>query len=428
MAWQLHYTSARRGPTGRAGFQFVAETPGLPEGTRAGVTPYLSYRPPPGAPLSPDDAEVDRFPVALLYDRVAGRPLLLRCRYLGRDYSGRYGNFFAHAVVAEEEELEGLRPAELWHAPLWTDRPLDGGGAAGAVLPELDELSPGPDSDPESLARWLAEQGGPGDAYALLARLMDAVAGVLARGHGRVVLVAEDVEPIARWIAVVSYSLPVAAAARMSFVTYSADPDGAAQRLVGTTPDVWASAQRHTEHAFHVGGRGLQGGPPVSRFARTVAACWRDFDFAGLDALGELGELAPPGARAAPEVLDRAAALLSLCRGDRTVTPEEEAAVADLLTRSGGNVPGWVWRELAQGAPAMGLDLALAVHGRARGAGPARPEGTSTTGGAGPPADAGPGPAVTAALVEAPDLGEVARIAAAASDAGVAVDPGEARA
>ena len=86
MAWQLHYTSARRGPTGRAGFQFVAETPGLPDGVRAAVTPYMSYRPPPDAPLSPDDAELDGFPVSLLYDRVDGRPLLLRCRYLGRDY------------------------------------------------------------------------------------------------------------------------------------------------------------------------------------------------------------------------------------------------------------------------------------------------------------------------------------------------------
>ncbi|MGH3239473.1 MAG: hypothetical protein ACRDNL_03780, partial [Spirillospora sp.] len=137
MAWQLHYTSARRGPTGRAGFQFVAETPGLPDGVRAGVTPYLSYRPPPDAPLSPDESELGGFPVSLLYDRVDGRPLLLRCRYLGRDYSGRYGNFFAHAVVAEPDELEGLRPAELWHAPHWTHDP-----APEPVLDPLDELTP----------------------------------------------------------------------------------------------------------------------------------------------------------------------------------------------------------------------------------------------------------------------------------------------
>ncbi|WP_067800015.1 GAP1-N2 domain-containing protein [Actinomadura formosensis] len=352
MAWQLHYTSARRGPTGRAGFQFVAETPGLPDGVRAGVTPYLAYRPPPDAPLSPDDRELALFPVSLLYDRVDGRPLLLRCRYLGRDYSGRYGNFFAHAVVAEPEELEGLRPAELWHAAHWTPSP-----ATRSVLDPLDELTPGAALDPEALAAWLAVSG-PGDPYALLAQLVDAVAGVLGRGHGRVVLVADDVELIARWIAVVSYSLPVEAAARLSFVTYTADPDGAAQRLVGTTPAIWAAAQHHASHAsafdLH---RGPAGGR-ASRFARTVADCWRAADLGGLDALGEL---APPDDPAR----EGAAALLALCRGDASVTAGEEGAAAALLARRGARIPEWVWRDLVPAVPSMGLDLALAVHAHA---------------------------------------------------------------
>jgi hypothetical protein len=216
---------------------------------------------------------------------------------------------------------------------------------------------------------------------------------VLARGHGRVVLVADDVEPIARWIAVVSYSLPVAAAARMSFVTYSADPDGAAQRLVGTTPDVWAAAQRFTHHVFHIaGGRNPRPDGRVSRFADTVAGCWRDFDFAGLDALSEL---APPVPGAPPEALDQAAALLALCRGDRTVTAAEEAGVARLLSGRGHELPDWVWRDLSQGAPAMGLDLALIVHGRA-------------------PATGVPAQAIAAALAEA---GREARHAALTPDA-----------
>lgn len=122
MAWQLHYTSARRGPTGRAGFQFVAETPGLPDGVRAAVTPHLSYRPPPDAP-PPPRRRARQVPRRVPVRPGGRRPLLLRCRYLGRDYSGRYGNFFAHAVVAEPAELEGLRPAELWHAPLWAPGP-----------------------------------------------------------------------------------------------------------------------------------------------------------------------------------------------------------------------------------------------------------------------------------------------------------------
>ncbi|TDB83838.1 hypothetical protein E1264_26920 [Actinomadura sp. KC216] len=404
MAWQLHYTSARRGPTGRAGFQFVAETPGLPDGVRAGVTPYLSYRPPPDAPLSPDESELGGFPVSLLYDRVDGRPLLLRCRYLGRDYSGRYGNFFAHAVVAEPDELEGLRPAELWHAPHWTHDP-----APESVLDRLDDLTPGSALDPEALAAWLAAASGPGDPYALLGHLVDAVADVLGRGHGRVVLVSDDVELIARWIAVVSYSLPVAAAARLSFVTYTADPDGAAQRLVGTTPAIWAAAQHHASHASAFD---LRDGAPAgtaSRFARTVAGCWRDSDFGGLDALGELAPLNDPAQ-------EGAAALLALCRGDATVTPAEEAAAAELMSRHGSAIPEWVWRDLVPGVPSMGLDLALAVHERARAAGAsevARQCSLRVTDRA------------LDALAKAPSLAAVVAAARVAERAGVPLDPAE---
>ena len=406
MAWQLHYTSAPSGPTGRAGFQFVAETPGLPEEVRAGVTPYLSYRPPPDAPPAPDDAELAAFPVSLLYDRLDGRPLLLWCRYLGRDYSGRYGNFFAHAVIAEPDELEGLRPAELWHAPHWTHLPHPG----TTVLDPLDELVPGAALDPESLAAWLAGgDGGTGDPYVLLGHLVDAVADVLGRGHGRVVLVADDVDLIARWIAVVSYSLPLRAAARLSFVTYTADPDGAAQRLVGTTPEIWAAARHRVPHAFAFDLRegAPHGGP--SRFARTVAACWRGADFAGLDALAEL---APPDAPAQ----EGAAALLALCRGDTAVTADEEAAAADLLARRGSQISAWVWRDLVPGVPSMGLDLALAVHERALEAGASDVARQCSL----RVADR-----VSDALARAPDLTGIAEAARAAGRAGVRPGPGE---
>jgi hypothetical protein len=391
MAWQLHYTSARSGPTGRAGFQFVAETPDLPPGLRAAVTPFMVYRPPPHAPLSPGPEELARFPVALAYDRLEARPVLVRCRYLGRDYSGRYGNFFAHAVVAEPDELEGLRPAELWRAPLWRDTPGDG------TLPSLDDLVPGEACDPEALAEWLADRWDAASSYDLLARLIDAVTAVLGPDHGRVMLVADDTELIARWIAVVSYSLPVPACARMSFVTYSADPGVAPQRVVGTTPDVWEST-RHDGPAFFVGPRrdagadgGRPGDPPeagAGRYARTAAACWRDFDFAGLDAIGELADAALRGGTGEPaalgRVLDQAATLLALCQGDETVTPEEEAGAAELLTRHGAEVPGWVWRDLAPTLPGMGFDLALAVMAwaerRPAPAGPGADDGPGDTG------------------------------------------------
>ena len=280
MAWQLHYTSARSGPTGRAGFQYVATSPGLPAGWEAAAAPYLTYQPPPD----------DTFPESFGYDLVDGHGLLIRCRYLGRDYSGREGNFFGHAVVAEASELEGLRPIELWDAALWQDI------SEGA--PELDELAPGSAFTPEALGRRL---GGTG-AYELLAALLDTLVDVLRRGHGRVVLVGRDPEAVACWIALVSYSLPVTLAARLSFSTFSADPESAPQRLVGTTPAVWESLHYSASAVFFLdepaaepkgpeeaaGPDGLEG--KAEGFGRTVADCWRALDLDGLDTIGELAE------------------------------------------------------------------------------------------------------------------------------------------
>ncbi|WP_460369912.1 GAP1-N2 domain-containing protein, partial [Actinocorallia lasiicapitis] len=234
MAWQLHYTSARSAT--RSGFQFTAVSPGLPPGAEAEVSPYLGYRPPPDAPPSPTDEELAAFPVALGYDQVNGRALLVRSRYLGKDYSGRFGNFLAHAVLAAPAELEGYRPIEFWQAPFWDDSPAD-------HLPVLPDPPPGDAFDPETLGRWLASLP---DPYPLLARLLDA----LTTGHDRVILVSPDPAETARWIAVLTFSLPAATAARLSFTTYTADPVTAPHRLVGTTPDAWASLR--TDHPCHV--------------------------------------------------------------------------------------------------------------------------------------------------------------------------------
>ncbi|MCW2885513.1 MAG: hypothetical protein JWL58_2375 [Streptosporangiaceae bacterium] len=353
MAWQLHYTSARSGPTGRGGFQFVAGSADLPPGLQAAVAPYMVYRPPPAAPLSPTADELAGFPVALAYDRVDGRPLLVRCRYLGRDYSGRYGNFFAHAVIAEPEELEGLRPIELWQAPLWDDAPGE--------LTVLDDLAPGEAVDPESIGRWL---GGTG-AYDLLALLLDHVTGLLGRGHGRLVLVAGEADLIVRWIAVIAYSLPVAAAARLSFITYSADPGNAPQRLVGTTPDV-AATLTGDDPVLRLDRAPPPGRAEPGRFARTATACWRALDLDGLDAIGDL---AGPGAGPLHRLLDEAATLLSLCRGDLGVGAGEQRSAAALLARHGHELPGWAWDELAAALPRIGFDLAAAYAAAARDAG-----------------------------------------------------------
>ncbi|WP_066362451.1 GAP1-N2 domain-containing protein [Herbidospora mongoliensis] len=327
MAWQLQYTSAESGPTGRAGFQVTAETPGLPPVLRERSLPFLVYQPPP-------DASSSEMPVSMAY----GREVLARCVYLGQDYSGRYGNFLGHAVLLGEGDLVGLRPIEFWGASWWADQPVPGD------LPSL-EPSPGPFLDPESLVAWLASLGP--DAFVRLGGLLESVRLFLTRGHGRLVLISPDVSEIVRWIAVISFSLPWASAIRVSFVTYTGDPASSGQVIAGTTPDVWippdidATVIRLDEPPAPV---------RTGRFAGTVAGFWRRGDLDGLDALGELGD--------DPET---AAALLALCRGDHTVSPEEQLAIAGLAA---DGLPDWAWRRLGSQAALLTHDLAsvVAVH------------------------------------------------------------------
>ncbi|GAA4494668.1 hypothetical protein GCM10023191_034240 [Actinoallomurus oryzae] len=381
MAWDLRYTSVESGPTGRSGFQFVATTPGTPPDVVRTVTPYMSYRPPPSAPSAPAPEELAALPVAFAYGREGDHAVLARCRYTGRDYSGRYGNFSGHAVVAAPHELEGLRPIELWESPVWDGPPE-----------AAPDLVPGTAFDPDSLVAWLRRE----DAHDRLAVLLDAVTAALAGGHGRVVLVADDAGLVARWIALVSYSLPAALAAHLSFITYTADPESAPQLVVGTVPEAWPRG------GFRLGEPVPGDGDRPGRFSRVIADCWRTGDLDGIDAVGELltsgaGEadgVAPPGvdltgrlragvspagertATAPVGVVepprgfpagglpvlasaDGAAALLALCRGETSVSAAEESAAAALV-RCGG-APSWLWPALAPALPGLGFELAAAL-------------------------------------------------------------------
>ena len=114
MAWDLRYTSVESGPTGRSGFQFVATTPGTPPDVTRVVTPYMRYRPPPSAPSAPGPEELAAFPVSFAYGREGDHAVLARCRYTGRDYSGRHGNFAGHAVVATPPELAPREELAAW--------------------------------------------------------------------------------------------------------------------------------------------------------------------------------------------------------------------------------------------------------------------------------------------------------------------------
>ncbi|HEX2418421.1 MAG TPA: hypothetical protein VHJ83_09920 [Micromonosporaceae bacterium] len=315
MAHQLHYASLPKETTGRAGFQFTARSAGTPPDAERLIERFMTYRPPAGAA-----GAADQCPVSLAYDQTRYGPVMVCCRYLGEDYTGRPGNFLGHAVIASRAELDGLRPIELWRAPFWA-------GAPAADLAELDAVTAGDTIDPERVTGMLATAGEPG--YGVLAALLDAVRDTFAAQAGPVILVSDDVDRVALWIAAVSYSLPIAVARYLSFVTYTAEPRLARHHLVGTTPQAW-SAGRADGVAFHLDSLDPPDGPQPSPYATLVVAAWRVGDLAKIDTLCAVAASAIrtiPGSTGQGSGLDAAAGLLALCRGQPVADQYQGAAL-----------------------------------------------------------------------------------------------------
>jgi hypothetical protein len=132
---QLYYTSCEHGLGGYGGYQFNAVTPGVPPEVLREVEERTVYEPPSwqaGEVLE----EPEAYPVAFScgISAATGAVITANVVFAGTDYSGRPGNYFAHALVtsAPERDFGPVLPAELWGAPLWRSSPV-----SGTELPEL---------------------------------------------------------------------------------------------------------------------------------------------------------------------------------------------------------------------------------------------------------------------------------------------------
>jgi hypothetical protein len=96
--------------------------------------------------------DVEQFPVALGFTRAGSSATVFQSRYVGRDFAGRLGNYFAHAVVLEDapKDLGSLLPIDLWSSSLWVHVPT-----RDPVLPEAPPLTPGTRADQRAgAASW----------------------------------------------------------------------------------------------------------------------------------------------------------------------------------------------------------------------------------------------------------------------------------
>ena len=164
-----------------------------------------------------------------VHDAARGGDITACVVYAGADFSGRSGNYFAHALVTEDPQRDfgGLLPVELWESPVWARTP-----AESTVLPAIPAAPPRGSFDRPTVAAFLAAQG---DAQTILARLLSAVDLALDGGRALVLWSSTSTDN-AHWIAAVSYLLADARAREMSFYTYTRRPAQCRAHMIGTIP------------------------------------------------------------------------------------------------------------------------------------------------------------------------------------------------
>ena len=228
---QLYYTSCEHGAGGYAGFQFNALSEGTAPRAMREVEQLTVYEL-PSWDSSPEDAPVN---LCHVHDGARGGTITANVVYAGADFSGRTGNYFAHALVTEnpQQDFGGLLPVELWESPVWVHAESD-----STTLPVVEGALPRGSFDRPTVAAFLGAQA---DAQTVLVRLLSAVDKVMRDGHSLVLWTSTSTEN-AHWIAAVSYLMEAARAREMSFYTYTRRPAQCRAHVIGTVPGAVTSA------------------------------------------------------------------------------------------------------------------------------------------------------------------------------------------
>ncbi|MFD5507702.1 GTPase-associated protein 1-related protein [Streptomyces sp. NPDC127051] len=269
---QLHYTSAPPGPDG-SGFRFTAVSPGVPASLLREAEQLIGYEPPRDAPPRPSADELGAFPQALSLNVLSdGSRLLARSVYTGADYSGRWGNFHAHAVhLPQPADVDrpagGQLPITAWGSPQWAaDSP-----SAGAPVPPLASVpAPGP-LDLGALAAFVAARGRwLAGFFADVRRLAEDPAAP------QLVLVERDSEAVAWWIMLACSVLPHRRGQWLTFTTYTRRPQLARQQIIGVVPEdgLGLAGQEHRYRVYDAA-RAAAPDPAPDPWAQTAARIWQ---------------------------------------------------------------------------------------------------------------------------------------------------------
>ncbi|MFH1862860.1 MAG: hypothetical protein ABH878_08620 [bacterium] len=243
---QAYYTSCEVGLRGTKGFQMNAVSPGLDSSLHAFLERYGVYVPPISAPTAPTPEELAGFPKTLaFYKTPDGKAVLSRSVYLGKDYSGRYGNFFTHFIVSPDCQslLDVVTPILTWEADFWTTQTV-----AETEIPPISALAPAKQVSLKSVQDLIVSDANRKNHL----RTFVSAAHEALKSKKRMIIV-DDSENVANWIALAALALPQSLVAELTFSTYIKNPYNTDVLLCGTSADSdFGFSQAEVQHQFFV--------------------------------------------------------------------------------------------------------------------------------------------------------------------------------
>lgn len=221
---QLFYTSCKKGLSSGMGFQTYSMSEGISDEERKEIESYCVYIPPDTLPTQPSDKEIEElFPIAFSSFKLKnGKRCICSAKYIGKDYSGRYGNYFCHVLISDK--AWSFYPIELYGSIVFRNSLTCEEENASEIeyLPELDEIPLGNLINFDSIGDFLKETGC-GKRRKGFTELMNCCIG-FSSSRKKIVL-CDYKDNIPYWIGSVQMSLPKKLAQEFSFTTYCYNPE-----------------------------------------------------------------------------------------------------------------------------------------------------------------------------------------------------------
>lgn len=221
---QLFYTSCKKGLSSGMGFQTYSMTKGITDEDRKEIESYCVYIPPDNLPTQPSDEEINRlFPIAFSSFKLqSGKYCICRAQYTGKDYSGRYGNYFCHVLISDKPWQ--FYPIELYGSTIFKNSLTseEENKLEIEYLPEIEEIPLGDLVSFDTISNFF--KGSKLDKRRKgFIQIMRSVISY-SKEKKRIVF-SDDKDSIPLWIGAVQMSLPKKLAQQFSFTTYCYRPE-----------------------------------------------------------------------------------------------------------------------------------------------------------------------------------------------------------